>query len=139
MKKVLILIAISLPITAAAKVCQLDWLEIWRDSGGLNYAKIAYTQFTNGELGGIWSVESDQSGESHVIMGVAQCASAADMGGNPQFSSSSSDNMKCHCKMMSPRVGSWSYIHGFESDIDCGLECAKYCANALADGNASML
>ena len=133
MKKILFLVAVLLPVAAAAKVCKVD-------SASLGISV--------NEGGAQWQVMAGKAGVGNfLITGIAMCSddSASSCGAAGNFSdcagnkcqcktsnpSMAADGANCFCKQTNPRVGRWVFRNNPGTTADCRLACAMLCARDM--------
>jgi hypothetical protein len=123
----------------AIKLCQLDWLNAWKNASGiLPHSRRSYTQGnydTTGNGSGRWAVTSDQgsTGVYHTVSGESLCSdtnSGTYTNGSPSLSSTTTNNGYCWCRMSTPNLGaSWVFVNTASGSA---AACAHYCAYGCA-------
>jgi hypothetical protein len=126
----------------AIKLCQLDWLNAWKNASGVLQNSRRSQSVSNYDdttsIGGLgrWSVTSDQgsAGVHHTVSGESFCSdknSGVITDGSPSISSISPNN-NCWCRMSAPNLGaSWVFLHAYSIAADCAYNCAGSCAGCI--------
>jgi hypothetical protein len=132
----------------AIKLCQLDWLNAWKNLGNSTALSgmISHSQGNRNDTGnggiGRWAVTSAQGGAGayHTVSGESFCSSASGGAytyGNPSFADSPSNNKNCWCRMSAPNLGaSWVFLFSNSVAADCATYCAPSCAECVSKGTS---
>ncbi|MDR2268808.1 MAG: hypothetical protein LBD94_01330 [Rickettsiales bacterium] len=133
----------------ALKLCQLEWLDAWKNaSGTLQNYRYSYSRSnydyngTNNNAGGLgtWAVTSDEgsTGVYHTVSGTSFCGSTSSgtyTNGTPSYSTTGTNNTNCWCRMTSPNLGgSWVFLFDNGSASNCAYYCARNCAYCVRNG-----
>jgi hypothetical protein len=140
----------------AIKLCQLDWLESWKNaSGQLPNSRRSWSRGNyydadgNGGAGawvvtggiGTWAIASDHGspGVYHTVSGQSYCSSTNSgiyTDGAPNFDNRiPSNNTNCWCRMISPSLSnSWVFWADYGAASACASSCAVACSGCIYFG-----
>jgi hypothetical protein len=125
----------------AIKLCQLDWLNSWKNLGNAITLPNSRRTTSRGNFNtdgtggiGIWAAMSDQGspGAFHTVSGQSFCSdvgSGTYVNDAPHFNDAPLNNKNCWCRMTSPNLGAlWVFLVADSSSSNCSAGCASYCA-----------